>query len=121
MMNISSKYSWKTTSSRQNSPLLPSNIRGLIIGKSNSGKTTLIFNLLLQPDWLDYDHLYVFGKSLHQPEYQIIKKGFTAGLSKQQISNIFIQQDILSEANISPQQAIDQYDGFKEGGIVASF
>ena len=121
MMNISSKYSWKTTSSRKNSPLLPSNIRGLIIGKSNSGKTTLIFNLLLQPDWLDYDHLYVFGKSLHQPEYQIIKKGFTAGLSKQQISNIFIQQDILSEANISPQQAIDQYDGFKEGGAVASF
>ena len=65
--------------------------------------------------------MYVFWKSLHQPEYQIIKKGFSAGLSKRQISNIFIQQDILAKVNISPQEAIDQYHGIKKGGIVASF
>ena len=49
-MNISTDYSWKQESKRQNSPLFPDNIRGLIIGKSNCGKTTLIFNLLLQPN-----------------------------------------------------------------------
>ena len=121
MMNITSSYSLKTTTPRQNSPLLPNNIRGLIIGKSNCGKTTLIFNLLLQPDWLDYTHLYVFGKSLHQPEYQIIKKGFSEGLSKRQVSNIFVQQDVLYKANVSPLEAINQYNGTKEGGIVANF
>ena len=120
-MNITNNYSWRTTASRQNSPLLPSNIRGLIIGKSNCGKTTLIFNLLLQPEWLDYSHLYIFGKSLHQPEYKIIRKGFEEGLSKRQVSNLFTQQDVLSKANVSPLEAIEQYDGIKDGGIIANF
>ena len=82
-MNVSDSYTWNTGKIlRNNNPLLPQNIRGLIVGKSNCGKTTLLLNLLLQPDWLDYNHLYVFGKSLHQQEYQILKKGFTDVLSK---------------------------------------
>jgi len=48
----------------------------LIVGKSGCGKTTLLLNLLLQPNWLDYSKLSVFGKSLFQPEYTILKKGF---------------------------------------------
>ena len=120
-MNISNTFSWKSSNLRQNSPLLPNNIRGLIIGKSNCGKTTLIFNLLLQPEWLDYNHLYVFGKSLHQIEYKVIKKGFEEGLSKRQISNLFIQQDNLSKFDLSPLEAIETYDGIKDGGIIANF
>ena len=119
-MNIIT-YSIKSTTSRKNSPLLPSNIRGLIIGKSNCGKTTLLINLLLQPEWLDYSHLYVYGKSLHQGEYKIIRKGFEDGLSKRQVSNLFIQQDVLTSAGISPLEAIEEYDGIKEGGITANF
>ena len=68
-MNIAGEYAWNDIAggdSRTNNPLLPHNIRGLIIGKSNCGKTTLLLNLLLQPDWLDYNHLYVFDNSLHQ-------------------------------------------------------
>ena len=121
-MNIKNDYSWRTTiTKRENSPLLPQNIRGLIIGKSNCGKTTLLLNLLLQPEWLDYNHLYVFGKSLHQPEYKILKKGLEEGLNKRQISNLFLQQNILTKANLSPLEAIDEYNGIKEGGIVANF
>ena len=41
----------------KNSPLLPANIRMLIIGKSNCGKTTVLFNLLLQSGWIDYTDL----------------------------------------------------------------
>jgi len=120
-MNIINNYSWKKKLSRQNSPLFPSNIRGLIIGKSNCGKTTLLFNLLLQPEWLDFNHLYVFGKSLHQHEYQIIQKGFKKGLSKRQISNIFLQQDILSQSGLTGTEIIEEFDGKKDGGIVADF
>ena len=106
MMNIID-YSWKTPSSRENNPLLPQNLRGLIVGKSNCGKTTLLFNLILQDGWLDYDHLLVFGKSLHQKDYQIIKNGFAEGLSKNQISNLFVNQNLLKQANIDPSEAID--------------
>ena len=120
-MNIKDDYSWITTSNRENSPLLPQNIRGLIVGKSNCGKTTLLLNLLLQPDWLDYNHLFVFGNSLHQQEYRVLKKGFENGLSKRQISNVFRQQDILTRVNLSPVEAINEYNGIKEGGIKADF
>ena len=62
--------SWnETTTKRFNNPLLPRSIKGLIVGKSGCGKTTLLLNLLLRPGWLDYDNLYVFGRSLFQPEY----------------------------------------------------
>ena len=52
-------------------------------------------NLLLQPGWQDCNHLHVFGKSLHQQEYKILSKGLDAGLSKQQISNLFNSQEAL--------------------------
>ena len=53
--------SWNETLSRRfNNPLLPRSIRGLIVGKSGCGKTTLLLNLLLKPGWLDYDTLFVF-------------------------------------------------------------
>ncbi len=75
-MEIDTTFAWKKEHSRNNSPLLPGDIRGLIVGKGNCGKTTLLLNLLLNPGWLDYDHLFVFGRSLHQKEYIILKKGF---------------------------------------------
>ena len=62
--------SWnEVISKRFNNPFLPRRIRGIIVGKSSCGKTTLLLNLLLRPGWLDYDNLFVFGKSLFQPEY----------------------------------------------------
>ena len=63
-------------SKRCNHPRLPKAIRGLIIGKSGCGKTTLLINLLLRPGWLDYNNINIFGKSLFQPEYHILKKAF---------------------------------------------
>ena len=63
-MNVNKQYTWQSVEDcRENNPLLPRNLRGLVIGKSGCRKTTVIFNLLLQPGWLDYNHLYVFGKS----------------------------------------------------------
>ena len=51
-MNINKQYAWQSFEDcRENNPLLPQNLRGLVIGKSRCGKTTVIFNLLLQPGW----------------------------------------------------------------------
>ena len=121
-MNISSDFSWKCRMTKRiNSPLLPESIRGLIIGKSNCCKTTLLLNLLLQPKWLDYNHLYVFGKTLHQQEYQIIKKGFEVGLEKQQIVNIFKNQKEFEKVKLAPLEVIDHYSGIRKGTIKADF
>jgi len=66
----------KSENNRNNNPLLPNSIRACIIGKSGCGKTNLLLNLLLNNfgdiPFLDYNHLYLFGKSLHQPEYQLL-------------------------------------------------
>ena len=77
----------------------------------------MIFNLLLRPGWLDYNHLYKFGKSLHQQEYKIFRKGFECGLSKRQISNVCNSQEMLQ----SPLIAIEKYGGVRNGEIRADF
>ena len=119
-MNISKWYAWQSVGNcHENSPLLLQSLRGLVIGKSGCGKTTVIFNLLLQPGWLDYNHLYIFGKILHQQEYKIIRKGFDGGLSKQQISNVFNSQEMPQSQ--SPLIVIEKYSGVPNGEIQTDF
>ena len=79
-MNINKQYAWRPAEDcRKKNPLLPRNLRGLVIGNSGCRKPTVIFNPLLQPGWLDYNHLYVFGRRLHQQEYKFLRKGLDAG------------------------------------------
>ena len=72
---------------------------------------------MLQPGWLGHNHLYVFGKSLHRQEYMVLRKGLEAGLSKQQIFNLFNSQEALG--NISPLTAIEIFRGARKGKIQA--
>jgi len=92
---------------KNNHPLLPKSLWGLIVGKSGCGKTTLLLNLLLQPGWLHHSKLSVFGKSLFQPEYKILKKGFEEQLPKKVIMNLFENQNELQREQISPSVLID--------------
>ena len=93
--------SWnEVTTKRFNNPLLPRSIRGIIVGKSGCGKTTLLLNLLLRPGWLDYDNLCVFGKSLFQPEYGILKKAFEENLPKEYILRLFNMKDEIQNSQI---------------------
>ena len=74
----------------------------------------------MKPGVLDYDNLVVRGKSLHQPEYQIMKTAFNKGLSKDQIKVIFqSQQEVMNEGG--PETVIQQYDGPCKGNVTASF
>ena len=118
-MNTSKQYAWQSAENcRENNPLLPQSLRGLVIGKSGCG-SAVIFNLLLQPGWLDYNHFYVFGKSFHQLEYRVLRKGFEACLSEQQISNVFNSQEGLG--NITPLITIEIYSGARNGKIQVDF
>ena len=92
---------------KNNHPLLTKSLRGLIVGKSGCGKTVLLLNLL-QPGWLDYSKLSVFGKSLFQPEYKILRKGFEEQLPKEMIMNIFENRDEILREQISPNELIHE-------------
>ena len=61
----------------------------------------------------------MFGKGLHQQEYKVLRKGLDAGLSKQQISNLFSSQGALRTANISPLTSIEKFSGPRNGKIRA--
>ena len=65
--------------------------------------------------------MYIFEKTRHQQEYKVLRKGLDAGLSKQQISNLFHSQGALREANISPLTAIERFSGVRNGKIRADF
>ena len=68
----------------------------------------------MQPDWLDYNHLYVFGRSLHQMEYKILRKGFELKLSKEQVGNIFKNKNEIKQFG-DPLELIDAY--IQTGGV----
>ena len=77
------------------------------MGKSGCSKTTLLLNLL-RPGWLDYSKLSVFDKSLFQPEYKILKKGFEEQLPKETAMRVFENRDEILREQISPNQLIEE-------------
>ena len=115
-------YTWKDRGvERHHSFLLPKkSIRAIIIGKSGFGKSTLLNYFLLHPDMLDYDTLTVCGRSLHQPEYRIMKRAFEKGLSKNQVNELFKNQNKLAPGE-DPEEFIENYEGSCKGGINATF
>ena len=93
---------------RCNNKLLPKSKRGLIVGKDGCGKTMLLLNLLLRPGWLDYNNLQVFGKSLFQSKYKIIKKAFEEKLHKEDIIKLFDIQSELARLDVSPDVVVEE-------------
>ena len=88
-------------------PLPSKGIIGLIIGKSGCGKITLPIILLLRPGWLAYNNINIFGKSLFQPEYHILKKAFEEKLPKEVIFGLFENQNEITDLGISPISIVE--------------
>lgn len=51
--------------------------RGLIVGSSGSGKTNAMMSLLLDPNGLRFQNVYLYSKTLNQPKYQFLKDLFS--------------------------------------------
>jgi GTPase SAR1 family protein len=74
---------------------LPPSFRMLIVGASGMGKTSLVMRLLLEKELLNYDKLYVFSKSLYQPEYSVLINGFKYGLTKSNMLKILRSGELI--------------------------
>ena len=59
------------------------------------------------------------GKSFHQQEYKVLRKVLEAGLSKQQVPNLFSSQESLG--NVSALTAIEKFSDARNGKIRADF
>ena len=103
-----------------NHPLLPKGIRGFIIGKSGCGKSTLFINLLLRSGWLDYNNINIFGISLFQPEYHILKKAFEEKLPKEVIIRLFANQSEITYFSISSYQLLKKWRKILETNLMLS-
>jgi len=78
---------------QQHNPLLPNeHLRCLMTGVSGSGKTQRLINMLLEPNFLDYNHLILFTPTVNQTVYHLITEGFNKGLGKEDI--IYMIQNI---------------------------
>ena len=80
----------------------------MIIGKFGCAKTTVLINLLLRPGWLDYNNINIFGKSLFQPEYDILKKAFEEKLPKEVIIRLFENQSEITDLDISSISIVEE-------------
>lgn len=54
--------------------LLPNNIRCLICGPSNCGKTNVMLTLLIHENGVRFENIYLYSKTSYQPKYQYLKK-----------------------------------------------
>lgn len=92
----------------KNGPLLPNNIRALVVGKSNCGKTHVVLNLIISPNGPKFQHLFVFSKTLYQPKYvalQEIMNGVKE-ISYASSSNV----DDVTEPSAIPQNSLLVFD-----------
>ena len=64
--------------------------------------------ILLRPGWLDYNNINIFGKSLFQQEYHILKKAFEEKLPKEVIIRLFENQTEITDLGISPISVVEE-------------
>lgn len=68
-------FDFQTTGIRKrHSELLPNTIRAIICGPSNSGKTNVMLSLLIDPNGLKFQNVYVYSKSLYQDKYKFLER-----------------------------------------------
>src|SRR5271165_1769200 len=72
-IDYSKMYNSNDTKSFHSS-FFPKNIMAVIAGKTGSGKTQLLINLLVQPCILNYSFVHIYSPTLYQDAYVFLRK-----------------------------------------------
>ena len=85
--------------------LFPRPMRCLIIGSSGSGKTNLLFNIIVNY-WVPFDNLYIFTKNIEQPIYEGMKEIFV-NLKNEIYKEVYItNEEIISVDDCKPNSLV---------------
>src|SRR5271156_1347049 len=112
-MSLNFNPEWKLNKLKFNhNVLIPSSFRMLIIGSSGSGKSFWLFNMLLEPGFLDYNRLFIFSPSIHQSEYEVLLHGFKNKLHKKHIISILAGQNKIKNkcGNDDQKKAVEFFE-----------
>lgn len=74
IIDYSSEYN--VCPDRPHSAIFPKNIFAVVSGATGCGKSNLVLNFLKQAKILNYDHVYIYSSTLHQPAYESLKRYF---------------------------------------------
>lgn len=115
--NIDEVSSANESKERRHSVLLPNNLRCIIAGPSNCGKTNLLLSLIESENGLKFENLYVFSKTLEQDKYKYLKKmlepikgiGYHTFTSSEDViapheakrNSVFVFDDVICDKNQS--------------------
>jgi len=105
-------YLYETSVKRVHDECFPSNFKMLIVEMNGAGKTASLMKMLLDPDLSNYEKLYIFTKSLYQPEYQVFRARPETGLPKTYFIKLMNSDIILKNNNSGlddAAQALDEY------------
>ena len=91
MINLDSIINESNKKHNEKWPYIPDHpYRILIIGRSGSGKTNTLLNLINEQG--DIDKIYLYAKDLSEPKYEyLIKNHKNAGIKHLNESNVFIE------------------------------
>lgn len=71
--NLDEKVGCGLSANNRHGPLLPSTVRGLIVGPSNCGKTNVLISLITHRLGLRFLNIYLYSKSVNQPKYEYLR------------------------------------------------
>lgn len=65
-------YFEKNIPKKKHGSLFPNSCRFLFTGPSGCGKSNALLALLFSPNGLQFENIYIYSKSLHQPKYLLL-------------------------------------------------
>ena len=74
VINFDKIATGKKSEPKRHGDWLPNSFRAIVCGPSNCGKTNAVLALLTHPNGHRFASLYVYSKSLNQPNYTLLKR-----------------------------------------------